>query len=48
MEERYLTVSALTKYIKYKFDNDFHLTDVYLKVRYQTLSIIQGAIFILP
>lgn len=31
MEERYLTVSALTKYIKYKFDNDFHLTDVLLE-----------------
>lgn len=24
MEERYLTVSALTKYIKYKFDHDHH------------------------
>lgn len=31
MEERYLTVSALTKYIKYKFDNDTHLTDVLLE-----------------
>ncbi len=31
MEERYLTVSALTKYIKYKFDNDFHLIDVLLE-----------------
>ena len=31
MEERYLTVSALTKYIKYKFDNDFHLTYVLLE-----------------
>lgn len=31
MEERYLTVSALTKYIKYKFDNDFNLTDVLLE-----------------
>lgn len=31
MEERYLTVSALTKYIKYKFDNDLHLSDVLLE-----------------
>ncbi len=31
MEEKYLTVSALTKYIKYKFDNDTHLTDVLLE-----------------
>ena len=31
MEERYLTVSALTKYIKYKFDNDTHLLEVLLE-----------------
>lgn len=31
MEEKYLTVSALTKYIKYKFDNDRHLVDVLLE-----------------
>ena len=31
MEERYLTVTALTKYIKYKFDNDKHLVDVLLE-----------------
>ena len=31
MEERYLTVSALTKYIKYKFDHDHHLEDVLLE-----------------
>ena len=29
MEERYLTVTALTKYIKYKFDHDHHLDEVY-------------------
>lgn len=27
MEERYLTVSALTKYIKYKFDHDHNLEE---------------------
>ena len=31
MEERYLTVTALTKYIKYKFDHDYHLEDVLLE-----------------
>ena len=31
MDERYLTVSALTKYIKYKFDIDFNLQDVLLE-----------------
>ncbi|AIO19333.1 Exodeoxyribonuclease 7 large subunit [Candidatus Izimaplasma bacterium HR1] len=30
-EKRYLTVSALTKYIKYKFDKDAHLKNVLLK-----------------
>ena len=31
MEERYLTVSALTKYIKYKFDHDYNLEEVLLE-----------------
>lgn len=31
MEERYLTVTALTKYIKYKFDHDKHLEEVLLE-----------------
>ncbi len=31
MEQQYLTVTALTKYIKYKFDNDTHLLDVLLQ-----------------
>lgn len=31
MEERYLTVSALTKYIKYKFDHDHNLEEVLLE-----------------
>lgn len=30
-EKRYLSVSALTKYIKYKFDKDAHLKNVLLK-----------------
>ncbi len=31
MKETYLTVTALTKYIKFKFDHDIHLTRVLLK-----------------
>ncbi len=31
MEERYLTVTALTKYIKYKFEHDHHLEEVLLE-----------------
>ncbi len=31
MEKNYLSVTALTKYLKYKFDNDVHLKNVYLK-----------------
>lgn len=31
MEKTYLTVTALTKYIKYKFDHDVHLNHVLLK-----------------
>ncbi len=31
MEERYLTVTALTKYIKYKFDHDHNLDEVLLE-----------------
>ncbi len=30
-EKKYLTVTALTKYIKFKFDNDAHLRNVLLK-----------------
>lgn len=29
--DKYLTVTALTRYLKYKFDNDEHLRTVYLK-----------------
>lgn len=31
MEDKYLSVTALTRYIKYKIDNDSHLQEVYLK-----------------
>ena len=34
----YLSISTLTKYIKYKFDQDPHLQSILLKVNSQTLK----------
>jgi DNA-binding XRE family transcriptional regulator len=31
MNDKYITVTQLTKYIKYKIDNDVHLNEVFLK-----------------
>ena len=31
MNEKYITVTQLTRYIKYKIDNDIHLNEVFLK-----------------
>ena len=31
MKEKYISVSQLTKYIKYKIDNDINLNEVFLK-----------------
>lgn len=31
MQDKYITVSQLTKYIKYKIDNDVHLNEVFIK-----------------
>lgn len=31
MNDKYINISQLTRYIKYKIDNDIHLQDVYLK-----------------
>ena len=31
MEDKYITVNQLTKYIKYKIDNDVNLNEVFLK-----------------
>ncbi len=31
MDDKYLSVTALTRYIKYKLDNDVHLQEVYLR-----------------
>jgi len=31
MQDKYISVTALTRYIKFKIDNDTHLQEVYLK-----------------
>ena len=31
LNDKYITVTQLTRYIKYKIDNDVHLNEVYLK-----------------
>ena len=31
MQDKYITVTQLTRYIKYKIDNDVHLDEVFLK-----------------
>ena len=41
----YLSVTTLTKYIKYKFDQDPHLQSVLIKENYQTLRNIQGHLY---
>ena len=47
-EKKYLSVLALTKYIKRKFDADPHLQDVHVRGEYQTLNSIRAGICILP
>lgn len=37
--EKYLTIGALTKYLKYKFDTDVHLQKVFLKGEISNLKI---------
>lgn len=47
MEKQYLTVTALTRYIKTKIEYDPHLQSVWLKVKFPTLKIIAVVICIL-
>lgn len=45
MENRYITVSALNKYIQYKFDNDIHLQNIYLKAELSNIRISKGIMY---
>ena len=42
MEDKYLTVTQLTKYIKFKIDNDPHLVNVFLKGEISYLGITES------
>ena len=56
MNEKYITVSQLTRYIKYKIDNDIHLNEVFLKgeisnIKYHTtgrpeMSLLEKIVYV--
>ncbi len=45
MESKYLTVSALNKYLYYKFDTDLNLRNVYLKAEISNLRLSKGILY---
>ena len=42
---KYLTVSALNKYLYYKFDNDLNLRSVYLKAEISNIRLSKGILY---
>ena len=42
---RYLSVSALNKYLYYKFDNDLNLRSVYLKAEVSNVRFSKGILY---
>ena len=46
MDEKYLTVSAITRYLKAKFDLDENLKSVFLKGEISILKLIPLVIYI--
>ncbi|MFA5542845.1 MAG: exodeoxyribonuclease VII large subunit [Bacilli bacterium] len=44
-ENKYLTVSALNKYISYKFDKDIHLQSVVVKAEISNLRLSKGILY---
>lgn len=45
MENKYITVSALNRYIQYKFDNDIHLQNVYIKAEISNIRFSKGILY---
>ena len=43
--QRYLSVSALNKYLYYKFDNDLNLRNVYLKAEISNIRLSKGILY---
>ncbi|MBQ7276009.1 MAG: exodeoxyribonuclease VII large subunit [Bacilli bacterium] len=44
-ESKYLSVSALNKYLYYKFDNDLNLRNVYLKAEISNVRLSKGILY---
>ena len=44
-ENKYLTVSALNKYISYKFDKDIHLQSVVVRAEVSNLRLSKGILY---
>lgn len=45
MNNKYLTVSALNKYLYYKFDNDLNLRNIYLKAEISNVRLSKGILY---
>lgn len=45
MNDKYLTVAALNKYLYYKFDNDLNLRDIYLKAEISNIRLSKGILY---
>lgn len=45
MDNKYLTVAALNKYLYYKFDNDLNLRCVYLKAEISNVRLSKGILY---
>lgn len=45
MENKYITVTALNRYIQYKFDQDIHLQTVYIKAEISNLRLSKGILY---
>lgn len=45
MDNKYITVSALNKYLYYKFDNDLNLRSIYLKAEISNARISKGILY---
>ena len=45
MNNKYLSVSALNKYLFYKFDNDLNLRNVYLKAEISNVRLSKGILY---
>ena len=48
MKEQYLTITQLSRYLKYKFDQDTNLSTVYLKGEISNFKAHTRGHYILP